>query len=91
VSQASARHDGNNSAEVANARSGIMNNHTSILNEQQLDSVSGGDNTTPISNMGVLSPGGDIAEMCFVVLMEGTNDQNKDLALIMRGRIRSHR
>lgn len=36
-----------------------------------------------IQNMGVLPPGGDIAEMCFVVLMEATNDQDKDLELIM--------
>jgi hypothetical protein len=36
-----------------------------------------------IQNMGVLPPGGDIAEMCFVVLMEATNDQDSDLELIM--------
>ena len=36
-----------------------------------------------IANMGALPRGGDIAEMCFVVLMEATNDQDKDLEMIM--------
>jgi Arc/MetJ-type ribon-helix-helix transcriptional regulator len=40
-------------------------------------------NESEIVNMGVLPPGGDIAEMCFVVLMAATNDQDKDLQLIM--------
>ena len=41
------------------------------------------ENDMAIANMGVLPPGGDIAEMCFVVLMAATNDQDKDLKLIM--------
>ena len=36
-----------------------------------------------IQNMGVMPPGGDISEMCYVVLMNATNDQDKDLELIM--------
>jgi uncharacterized sporulation protein YeaH/YhbH (DUF444 family) len=30
-----------------------------------------------------MPPGGDIAEMCFVVLMDATNDQDQDLQMIM--------
>ena len=41
------------------------------------------DTNLPIKNMGVLPPGGDIAEMCFTVLMEATNDIDKDLRMIM--------
>jgi hypothetical protein len=40
-------------------------------------------NNMAVQNMGVLPPGGDISEMCFVVLMEATADQDKDLELIM--------
>jgi putative addiction module CopG family antidote len=41
------------------------------------------ENDMAIQSMGVLPPGGDIAELCFVVLMAATNDQDKDLQLIM--------
>jgi hypothetical protein len=30
-----------------------------------------------------MPPGGDISELCFVVLMEATNDQDQDLQEIM--------
>lgn len=39
--------------------------------------------TQAIQNMGALPPGGDISELCFVVLMNATNDQDKDLQTIM--------
>lgn len=45
--------------------------------------VSGSSNDAAIQNMGVLPPGCDIASMCFMVLMEATNDQDKDLEMIM--------
>jgi|BarGraIncu00222A_1022003.scaffolds.fasta_scaffold127012_1 hypothetical protein len=59
-----------------------MHRHVHELTEEQLGSVSGGG---VISNGGVIPLGGDIAEMCFVVLMNATNDQDKDLHLIMSG------
>src|SRR5665213_2130868 len=34
------------------------------------------------ANLGALT-GGDIAALCFIVLMQATNDQDKDLELIM--------
>jgi hypothetical protein len=40
-------------------------------------------------NEGVTPPGGDIAAMCFIVMMEATNDIDKDLKMIPGGTKRS--
>ena len=40
-------------------------------------------NHQPISEMGAVVPGSDIAEMGFVVLMMATNDMDSDLKTIM--------
>ncbi len=41
------------------------------------------DNALALQNMGVIPPSADIEELAFVVLMAETNDQDKDLQLIM--------
>ncbi len=51
-------------------------------NPKATDATVRSDLDLAISNMGILPPEGDIAEMCFVVLMEATGDMDKDLEMI---------
>jgi hypothetical protein len=62
-------------------RSGTMVNQRSMLNNAELDGVSGGQ-TYPI--LGDFA-GADVQVMCFIVMMEATKCARDDLKAIMGG------
>jgi hypothetical protein len=76
---------GNGTTPLASGPAAPASAASSTLSGGAFSTVTSADSSDQqaIQNMGVMPAGGDISEMCFVVLMDATNDQDQDLELIM--------